>query len=392
MKLVEQDRCTGCSACVSVCPCHAIEMKPDSEGFRQPFVSAEKCVNCGRCLSVCPVTNPLPLPSILHCYAFRTSDRDLLLASTSGGAFSELARPILNEGGCVFGCKLERKGLRAIHAIAEDEMALGELRGSKYVQSDMGNALRECKGQLQAGRSVLFSGTPCQIAGLKTFLGKDYANLLCVEVICHGVASSELLKKAVGEVEERQNATVTNIVFRNKDSEKRFSLRFSLKNRSEKRLPDVYYRDYFAAFANNLSLRKSCYACPFKDGRSGADFTIADFWQVEKCGKGLEYGDGMSLVVVHTQKGVSVLDNLMQTESTRPFLCEVSAEDAFRGNPNYSRPSSRPPKNKRDRFMREFKNQPIGHLVNRLTHTPLIVRVLNRLKRELLNGRSLVKK
>ena len=382
MKLVEQDRCTGCSACVSVCPCHAIEMKPDSEGFRQPFVSAEKCVNCGRCLSVCPVTNPLPLPSILHCYAFRTSDRDLLLASTSGGAFSELARPILNEGGCVFGCKLERKGLRAIHAIAEDEMALGELRGSKYVQSDMGNALRECKGQLQAGRSVLFSGTPCQIAGLKTFLGKDYANLLCVEVICHGVASSELLRKAIAEVEERQNATVTNIVFRNKDPEKRFSLRFSLKDRSEKRLPDVYCRDYFVAFANNLSLRKSCYTCSFKEGRSGADFTIADFWQVEKCGKGLEYGDGMSLVVVHTEKAVAILDNLMKTMKEKPLLCEVSAKDAFRGNLNYHHPSSCPTKGKRNKFMKNFRVKPIGRLANQLTRTSLWVRIVRRVCRD----------
>lgn len=382
MKLVEQDRCTGCSACVSVCPCHAIEMKPDSEGFRQPFVSAEKCVNCGRCLSVCPVTNPLPLPSILHCYAFRTSDRDLLLASTSGGAFSELARPILNEGGCVFGCKLERKGLRAIHAIAEDEMALGELRGSKYVQSDMGNALRECKGQLQAGRSVLFSGTPCQIAGLKTFLGKDYANLLCVEVVCHGVASPRLLKKAVAEVEERQNATVTNIVFRNKDPEKRFSLRFSLKNRSEKRLPDIYCRDYFIAYANNLSLRKSCYTCSFKEGRSGADFTIADFWQVEKCGKGLEYGDGMSLVVVHTEKAVAILDNLMETMKEKPLICEVSAEDAFRGNLNYHHPSSCPTKGKRDKFMKDFRKEPIGRLTSQLTRTSLWVRIVRRICRD----------
>lgn len=381
MTLVDAKSCTGCTACFSVCPRHAIEMKADGEGFLQPVISPDACVECGLCRKVCPMFNLRAKPGSPHCYAFRTGDHDLLMQSTSGGAFSTLAQPVLDGGGCVFGCKLGKPQLVAVHAKIEDAASLQDLRGSKYVQSDLRNTFVECKKELQSGREVLFSGTPCQIAGLNAFLGKDYANLLCVEVICHGAASPAVLQKEVAEVESRQKAKIVNIAFRNKDSEKRFSLRFSFENRSEKRIPDVYSKDFFLAYADNLSLRKSCYVCPFKEGRSGADFTIADFWQVEKCGKGLEYGEGVSLVVVHTGKAEKFFDRLMKTLRPEPLLCEVTAEDAFRGNPNYCHPSPFPGKNKRDRFMSGFRNRPIGLLALRLTRRPLLLRVAGRLKR-----------
>lgn len=383
MTLVDAKSCTGCTACFSVCPRHAIEMKADGEGFLQPVISRESCVNCGLCRKVCPVLNLRPKSDTPRCYAFRTGDRDLLMKSTSGGAFSTLAQPVLDGGGCVFGCELGKQSLVAVHVKIEGAASLQALRGSKYVQSDLRNTLGECRKELQSGREVLFSGTPCQIAGLKAFLGRDYANLLCVEVICHGAASPAILQKEIAEVENRQKAKIANIAFRNKNSEKRYSLRFSFENRSEKRLPDVYCKDFFLAYAANLSLRKSCYTCPFKEGRSGADFTIADFWQVEKCGKGLEYGDGMSLIVVHTDRAAKFFDRLMKTLSPKPLLCEVSPEDAFRGNLNYYYPTQAPGGNRRDKFMACFRSQPIGRLALRLTRKPLLLRVASRLKREI---------
>ena len=187
MTLVAPERCTGCTACEAVCPHRAIAMAPDADGCLHPVIAASKCVDCGQCARVCPVTKTHAPDFNPRCHAARTRDRDLLRASSSGGIFSELARTVLAAGGCVFGCAL--KSLEARHVKVEDEAGLAELRGSKYVQSAMGDCYRACRDELLNGRRVLFSGTPCQIAGLRSFLGRDDDNLLCVALICHGVAS-----------------------------------------------------------------------------------------------------------------------------------------------------------------------------------------------------------
>ena len=176
--LASPERCSGCTACKAICPKQAITMVADHEGFLRPQINTETCIQCHACERVCPVLHPGKPDCTPTCYAARTNDDALRLASSSGGLFTELARPILAEGGIVFGCVWEKPALVAIHAKAETEDELAAMRGSKYVQSDLRDTFREVKTALQEGRKVLFSGTPCQIAGLNAFLGHHYDDLL----------------------------------------------------------------------------------------------------------------------------------------------------------------------------------------------------------------------
>ena len=191
-------------------------MVADHEGFLRPQIDASKCVQCHACERACPVLHPSEPDTSPTCYAARTKDDALRLASSSGGIFTELARPILAKGGVVFGCVWEKPALVAIHAKAETEDELAAMRGSKYVQSDLRDTYREAKAELQKGREVLFSGTPCQIAGLNKYLGKSYDNLLTVEIICHGVPSPAVFEKYKQELVKRFGATLVSIAFRNK--------------------------------------------------------------------------------------------------------------------------------------------------------------------------------
>ena len=318
------DECTGCTACYAVCKRGAISMLPDAEGFLQPVIDDKKCVQCGLCAKVCPLARELPRDAKAMCFAYKSPCHDILMASTSGGAFSLIAQSVFDKGGCVFGVVMS-PGLTAVHAKAENAEQLSAMRGSKYVQSDVGNALRECKKELERGRAVLFSGTSCQIAGLKSFLGRDYANLTTVDLICHGVPSPGVFAQYKREVESRECKKIARIFFRHKNVERRFAL--SLEFSNDNAYSNVKYdRAFFDAFINDLCLRRSCHVCHFRDGRSGSDFTIADFWQVEGCGVGMEYSeDGCSLVIAHTDKA-------------KVFMREFDAvpfDQALRGNPSY---------------------------------------------------------
>ena len=319
-----RDECTGCTACYAVCKREAISMLPDAEGFLQPVIDDKKCVQCGLCAKVCPLARELPRDAKAMCFAYKSPCHDILMASTSGGAFSLITQSVFDKGGCVFGVVMS-PGLTAVHAKAENAEQLSAMRGSKYVQSDVGNALRECKKELERGRAVLFSGTSCQIAGLKSFLGRDYANLTTVDLICHGVPSPGVFAQYKREVESRECKKIARIFFRHKNVERRFAL--SLEFSNDNAYSNVKYdRAFFDAFINDLCLRRSCHVCHFRDGRSGSDFTIADFWQVEGCGVGMEYSeDGCSLVIAHTDKAKV----FMRKFDAVPF------DRALRGNPSY---------------------------------------------------------
>lgn len=383
--LASYESCSGCTACKAICPRDAIAMRPDDEGFLRPQVDGAMCVGCHLCERVCPVLHPGAPDASPTCYAAYTKDEELRLKSSSGGIFTELARPIIESGGVVFGCIWERPQLVAIHAKAETRDQLAEMRGSKYVQSDVRDTFREAKAALLAGRQVLFSGTPCQIAGLNAFLGKPYVNLLTVEVVCHGTPSPAVFE-AYKRLLRRDTQRITGVAFRRKNPWWRQG-DFVAECGDAVILQEWYPKNaYVEAFLSDLCLRPSCARCGAKDGRSGADLTIADFWGIEQVCPELDDDRGTSLVIIHTDRGQEAWQQVDHGLNVR----EVPFEAALAGNPSY-RSSVPLPKGRRYFMQRYQKTRNWVRLIQRAVRGPWMVwmgrRILGRIKRILKGAR-----
>ena len=333
---VAHGMCTGCGACADRCPGGAVSMKPDVEGFLYPVVDTEKCNRCGLCERTCPVLHRDCPRKPLAVYAAKAKDRSLRLKSSSGGMFSLLAKNVIAEGGIVYGAGWRKPEWTVCHRPAENEDDLEELRGSKYVQSEMGNVYSAAARQLAAGRKVLFCGTPCQIAGLRRFLGREYENLIIVDIVCHGAASPlawrKYLDRRVRDARERRGpdaGTVARLSHRHKKyGWKRFSMSMEFS------VGGTYCRDlrhdpFLRGFLANLYLRPSCHNCPARDLRSGSDITLGDYWRDSGATGGFDDDLGVSLVLVNTQKGACAFDGLRGQMD----LLASDLQDALRGNP-----------------------------------------------------------
>lgn len=303
--MVGSNICTGCSACAAVCEKKAIRMERDSEGFLQPRIDKNSCVTCGRCEKVCPVTNP-PVSEAIQVAAVRSKDSALVECSSSGGMFSMLAEQILSLGGIVFGCAMQ-DARHAVHMGIERKDELDRLRRSKYVQSDKKAVFEEIKQILNSQRQVMFVGTPCEVAGLCSYLGKHYDNLLAVDFICHGVPSPMAWEKYVDAQEQKNKSAVMSINFRSKKlGWRNYSMKLKFENGSE--TSAVLTQDeYLRGFLCDLYLRKSCYNCQFKGNSYASDITIGDFFAVNRVLGEIDHDEGTSLVIAHNTKGESVL-------------------------------------------------------------------------------------
>ncbi len=298
----EKNMCTGCGACVAACPVSCIQMKADEEGFLYPQVDKTKCISCGRCDKVCPVLHSPKLGEVCAAYAAKTLDDNLRAESSSGGVFSEIAQYILEQSGVVFGAAFA-EDFSVQHICVDTVEQLGRLRGSKYVQSRIGETYSQVKQYLEADRSVLFTGTPCQIAGLYGFLGKEYAKLYTQDIICHGVPSPAVWKHYVKFQESKAGAQLSRVSFRDKVSGWRsYTVCLAFENGVVYDQP-VVADPYMQSFLKDLCLRPSCYSCAFKTKQRCADITLADFWGVQNCNPGLDDNKGTSLVVIHSEKG-----------------------------------------------------------------------------------------
>ena len=328
-------------------------MVSDSEGFAQPRINRTKCIECGLCRRICPVLSPLEKNNGKpECFGFKTRDRDILQSSSSGGAFTSLALPVIRSGGAVFGCVMGKPDFVAHHVMAETEFELVAMRGSKYVQSDIRNAFIKCKAELENGRQVLFSGTSCQIAGLKAFLGKNYPNLLTVDFICHGVPSPAVWKHYKEQCERASRSSINKASFRNKHySWKKFSLALSYDNVSSISINPLGQDLYLRAFIGNYCLRKCCYTCSFKPGHGAvSDITIADFWGIEKVRPDFFDELGVSAVILHTLQGKQAF----AVSQTNADVMAVSLDEVTLHNPSYFKGVASP--SGRDFFMRHFRH------------------------------------
>lgn len=303
---LQKGHCCGCGACAQACPTKAIAMTQDEEGFFYPKVNHDLCVNCGRCTQVCPVLQDQPDNDVVdNCYA-QWSDKKTRLASSSGGMFSELARYALGRGGVVFGAAYD-DDMIVRHRMVDSESDLDALRGSKYVQSQTGDCYARARDFLRQGRFVLYSGCPCQIAGLYSFLGKDYDNLLTVDLICHGTPSPALFKRYL---DENYGGDVKDVKFRDKSA-------FGWSTHMNAYLGDgsvrreVCSRDpYYRMFLPCLAMRPFCSHCKFTRLPRVADFSIGDWWGIEKYDSSLNDGNGTSLVLVNNARAREVFDEI----------------------------------------------------------------------------------
>jgi len=297
-------------------------MKPDVEGFLQPVIDAALCVHCGLCEKVCPVLHPGSNRMPLSVYAVKAKDDDLRMKSSSGGVFTLLAREILKKGGIVYGAGWEKPAWRVVHKSAENEEELDDLRGSKYVQSDMGDLYQQVLFQLKKNKNVLFSGTPCQILGLKRFLVDDYENLLCVDVICHSVASPkifELYKQSISS-----GGQLVSFHFRHKKKGwATFFIRGELNNGS---YVSEKFIDTFLGKGWGLGwfARQSCFACQ-KGFSSMADLTISDAWGCGDFAKTISDNIGVSLIFLLTPKGHNFWEKIKNREQCLFVSVDVQA-------------------------------------------------------------------
>lgn len=312
--LASSDTCTGCSACASVCPTESISMKIDREGFLQPCINTKTCIGCHRCEKICPAINAIIKNDFVsHAYNAQTSDEYALNKSSSGGAFYELSRFVVNKGGVVFGVKFN--GVHVEHNYAETLQEIEPFMGSKYIQSEIGDVFKQTKSFLELGRWVLFTGTPCQIAGLKKYLVRDYEKLLTVDVICHGVPSPGIWEKYITRLIKKINAgDIKDIRFRIKGKGENlhnnfyFFFFFFLRDKQwhsygESRADNLYY----AYFTRHL-FRASCYQCPYRDIYTPcSDITIGD---AVSCAQFSKENEMPSTLIVHSAKGQDILDEI----------------------------------------------------------------------------------
>ena len=382
IKITDKKNCTGCYACLNTCPQSCIIMKDDFEGFWYPVVDYNKCINCGLCENVCPVMHKTQENNEPRAYACINKNEIVRLKSSSGGIFTLVAEHVINNDGVVFGASFH-KDFTVVHSYVETKEDLEKFRGSKYVQSKIGDAYKQAEQFLRDGRQVLFSGTPCQIAGLKSFLQREYDNLLCIDIVCHGVPSPKVWERYISYHENRIGASVKRIAFRRKDKGwKRFSVSLLFNNDTE--YLETFDKDLFMqAFLKNICLRPSCYACNFKTLYRQSDITLADFWGIENLLPEMDDDKGTSLVFINSARGESVFKRIKD----KILYKEVDINKAVEYNLSAIKSVEKNPK--RDKFFKELDRVPFDELVKKYCSDRILVRVKRNLKAAV---RSVLKK
>ena len=319
LKYISKENCCGCQACINICPRNCVDMNIDEEGFWYPKIDKELCIECGMCENVCPfIETSKTIKNVdIDLYGAWSTDGEIKFSSSSGGLFTVFAEYVIEQGGVVFGAKLNREG-EIVHSCAQNKKELKVFQKSKYVQSNMGKIYQDAKRYLDEERLVLFSGTPCQILALNKFLDKKYENLYMIDVICVGVSSPGVWKSYIKQLEKENGSKITNIIFRHKEidgrvlknGDRNLTLSIEFENGS------VLYQytdknKFFDGFLNKLYLRPSCAKCKAKNFKSGSDIQLGDFWEIEKIypevldvsedGKRIPFG--ISEVFIYTDKG-----------------------------------------------------------------------------------------
>lgn len=351
MLTVDQLRCTGCRACEQSCPKKCIQMRPDKDGFLFPHIRKELCIECHQCENVCPIGKESCFKAPPHnVYAAFLNNKDVLNSSASGGVFPALASMILERQGVIYGCAWN-ESMRAVHIRITNRDDLIRLQGSKYVQSDTRDTFTEVQHDLKEGRYVLYSGTPCQIAGLKLFLRKEYERLLTVDLICHGVPSPAMFQDYLRWLlkHKKIEGHIFDYQFRNKKiGGWGYGSSYYVKNENsilEKVIKQPKRDPYYYFFISGFFQRECCYCCQYSKTARVGDFTIGDFWGVEKIHPDFPREQGVSVLLINSSKA----DEYIKLVGKHMSLLKSSLENAASQNHQLERPVIRPME--RDRLL-----------------------------------------
>lgn len=379
---IEKRQCTGCAACANVCPVQCIQMKEDKEGFLYPDVNYTDCIRCGQCTLVCIGHQPIPVETYQQypkVYAGWTKNTTVHSRSSSGGIFTTVADYVIRNRGEVWGARVAHD-CSVSHSKEKDLHGVEQLRGSKYVQSNLGDSYKIIKQSLKSSPFVLFVGTPCQVYGLHAFLGEKKENLFTIDLVCHGVSSPKVWREYCKYQENAYKSKIIDVSFRDKKyGWENYGMFMRFANGDS--YYDTKFKDYFLfGFRNDMFLRPACYECKFSSIQRYGDITLADYWLINRHHFNAYNKNGTSMILINTLKGEQMLDILKDDL----VLYQTSIETAIQCNPCLVKPSALP--RTRDKFFSDFHQYEFGivikkHLTAPSTMRRIIAKIINKMKR-----------
>lgn len=374
----EKSKCCGCTACANICPKKAITMVEDEEGFLYPQIDESKCVNCGLCKKVCAFQEGYSISGRLEdieVYAAKSKNQETKRESSSGGMFTEISNYVLENNGVVYGAAFD-KDFKVLHIRTTNESERNRCRGSKYSQSDLADVYSKVKLDLNNDKLVMFTGTPCQVAGLNKFLeGINKEKLILVDIVCHGTPSPKLFREYISFIENINKAKVKEYCHRSKDKGWRHIEKVVYDNGKEDS-DTILSQSWKQIFYTNLALRKTCYNCKYTNTLRPSDITIADFWGIERTSPEFVDKQGVSLVIVNTKKGKEIFRNLKQNITSK----DEKIENAIVKNPQLKRSVSIDIK-KRKQFWNIYSKKGIKSIVRKYGKYNLVTFTKRKIKK-----------
>ena len=357
-----KNKCTGCSACLNICPVNAIKFVENKEGFLYPEIDLDKCIHCDKCRNTCIALHPkITSSKIEECHAIKAISDEVRKISSSGGVFHYLATKILEEKGVVYGAEL--KNFKVEHIRITDTKDLIKIKGSKYAQSNLKNVFQQVQKDLKDNKKVLFSGTPCQIQGLKKYLNQDYEKLYTVSVICHGVINDKLMKKRILEFEKQYDTKMKSLKYRSKiNGWDKSTIEFDSKRI---RKSYAFTEDSLMnLYINNFILRESCYACPAKGLENNiADIILGDYWGIYHVHREMFDNLGVSAIIIKTPKGKNLYDKV----NNQFIEKETDIQNIVKYNPSLIESVRRPLE--RSKIFNDIENNELKILSRICTYT-----------------------
>lgn len=376
IEISKASQCCGCAACEAVCPKKCITLVNDREGFAYPKVNAQMCIHCNACEKVCPIIKSESArrnENVLATYVGYTTNEKLRLESSSGGVFSLIATHVLKQKGIVFGAAYDEQ-FCVRHIAVEKQDELFRLRGSKYSQSTITGIYLKVRDELVNGRIVLFSGTACQVSGLKKYLKKDYPNLITVDILCHGVPSPAVWERYIKEL-EALNGKLLSVNLRAK-TKGWYDYSSEFRFESGETVEHSHFMDsYMRLFLSDICLRPSCYECEFKSMDRTSDITLGDSWEIDKLLPEFNDDKGTSVIIIHSNSGANIFEKICGDLNYK----EIDLDEILPKSEN-SRKSVEAHIN-RKKFFKAFAK---GESINKLTEY-LKESVLDKIRRKIRN-------